>query len=198
MLEYLRRWADPQALSQVVGALIGAAIAISLWFAERRRVEEEKKNEELSRARRFRAVLKSGLGRMKNEVESFVLQCRATSIGVETKIVAPGEEHLDCSREVIEMLERFPINIPSSFKISEDHVFWLDHNMLDVVSELKGILQEMFIERRRLKEIANKYDFSHLTESLGAVRDLASKAIGPIEKLQEMLGESEGRLNRGV
>lgn len=187
---------DPNALSQIVGALIGAGIAISLWYAERRRIENEKKTDELRRCERFRATLRSAVSRLKKELEVFVLQCHATRSEIEAKSEIHSSDE-NYSKSVTSFLERFPVNIPSSFEFSEIQVVALSENATELISEVKDSLQDMFVETRTLRALAGKPEgFEILLESLRNAAKYGAKSINLISELDRSL--DGGVITRGI
>jgi len=197
MLDYLWRWTDPNALSQVVGALIGAGIAIGLWRAERHRIEAEKRVEERKRNERFKATLRSAVARLKRELDFFLLQCKATRSEIEAKAerLSASQDH---SSSVSNLLERCPINIPNSFEFSEMHVLALNENSTELMSGLKDSLQELFVEIRSIKaQVGQSSDgVESLLEGLANAADQGAKSIALIEELDRSL--QGGVTTRGI
>jgi hypothetical protein len=189
-MTYLDRWVDPNALAQLVGALVGAAIAISLWFAEKRRQENLRRQMEAERDRRFRLTLRSAVSRLKQDIENFNLQRRATQNELEAKVENCSLTKQDSASSITSFLDRFRINVPNTFEFSEIHVLALDTNTLDALSTAKDALQELFGEIRLLRKTNITGDQGEILDSFGELHERVKNVIEQIDALLKNLNNS--------
>jgi hypothetical protein len=183
VLEYLQKWVEPAVLSQIVGALIGAFIAIGLWWAERHRLEREREAEEVQRNKRFRLTLRSALNRLRNELDLFILQCTTTRTEILSKESAGMDGYDGHWKSVASLFDRFPINIPNTLEFSELHILYLSDVEADQLSLTKGMIQDLFIDIRTLKQNAvESFPADSLCDALAEIEKSASAVT---EKLCE-------------